>query len=105
MPKDIKKFYNFMNLSFSSTVEEVQEREKVMIKILQAKAMKYNKNYQSEIDKVVNAANSIVEYINKNGIPNKKDNWFKTSKTSIFIQILMLVSVIVVLYMTIYSII
>ena len=104
MPKEIKKFYDYMNLSFSSTVQEVQEREKDMINTLQAKALKKNKNYQTKIDKVSVAADGIIKYIEKNGVTNKKDNLFNTSTTSICIQLILLVSIIFVLGMTIYTI-
>ena len=105
MPKEIRKFYNFMNLSYSSSIEEVQEREKVMINALQAKAMKNKKSYDDKINKVVNSANKLVDYIEKNGVPNKKDNLFNTSKTSLFYQLIMLFAVIMVLYFSIYSLI
>ena len=103
MPKEIRKFYNFMNLSYSSSIEEVQECEKVMINVLQAKAMKNKKSYDDKINKVVNSANKLVDYIEKNGVPNKRDNLFNTSKTSLFYQLIMLFSVVMVLYFSIYS--
>ena len=103
MPKEIRKFYNFMNLSYSSSIEEVQECEKVMINVLQAKAMKNKKSYDDKINKVVNSANKLVDYIEKNGVPNKRENLFNTSKTSLFYQLIMLFSVVMVLYFSIYS--
>jgi len=103
MPKEIRKFYNFMNLSYSSSIEEVQEKEKVMIKILRAKAMRKHKSYGKEINKVVDSANKLVDYIEKNGVPNKRDNLFNTSSSSIMTQLIMLFAVIMVLYFAIYS--
>jgi len=105
MPKEIRKFYNFMNLSYSSSIEEVQEKEKVMIKILRAKAMRKHKSYGKEINKVVDSANKLVDYIEKNGVPNKRDNLFNTSNLSIMTQLIMLFAVIMVLAFTIYSLI
>jgi len=105
MPKEIKKIYNFMNLSYSSSIEEVQERENVMIKTLQAKAMKKHKSCDEEINKVVDSANKLVDYIEKNGVPNKRDNLFNTSNLSIMTQLIMLFAVIMVLAFTIYSLI
>ena len=105
MPKEIKKFYNFMNLSYSSSIEEVQEREKVMINALQAKAMKKHKSCDEEINKVVDSANKLVEYIEKNGVPNKRDNLFNTSSSSIMTQLIILFAVIMVLGFAIYSLI
>ena len=105
MPKEIKKIYNFMNLSYSSSIEEVQEKENDMIKTLQAKAMKKHKSCDEEINKVVDSANKLIEYIEKNGVPNKRDNLFNTSNSSIMTQLIMLFAVIMVLAFTIYSLI
>ena len=105
MPKEIKQYYQFMNLSYSSTIEQVEEREKVMIKILRAKAIKKNKSNNEKIDQVVMSANGIIGYIEKNGVPNIKDNMFNTSKTSIFYEILMLFAVLMALGFSIYSLI
>ena len=105
MPKEIKKFYNFMDLPYSSTVEQVQEREKVMIKLIRAKAIKKNQSYKIKIDKIVSSANGIVNYIEKNGVPNKPDSMFRTSKISIISQIIMLMCVAMVLFFSINSLI
>ena len=105
MPKEIKKFYNFMNLSYSASIEEVQEREKVMIKVLRAKAIKKHKSYNLEINKVVSSANGIVDYIEKNGVPNKRDFLFNTPKSSLISQIIVLITLLMVLGFSIYSLI
>ena len=105
MPKEIKKIYNFMNLSYSSSIEEVQERKNVMINTFQAKTMKNHKSYDKEINKVVDSANKLVKYIEKNGVPNKKDNLFNTSNSNITTQLIVLISVIMVLAFAIYSLI
>ncbi len=103
MPKEIKKYYNFMDLSYASTVEQVQEREKVMIKMLRAKAIKKNKSYNEKIDEVVVSANGIIEYIEKNGVPNKLDNLFNTPTKSIISQFIILTALAVVLFCSIYA--
>ena len=105
MPKEIKKFYNFMNLSYSSSFEEVQDREKVMIKVLRAKAIKKHQSYNDEINKVVASANGIMGYIEKNGVPNKRDFLFNTSKSSLISQIIVLMTLLIVLGFSIYSLI
>ena len=94
-----------MNLSYSSSIDVVQEREKIMINILQAKAVKNNKSYDDKINEVVISAKGIVDYIEKNGVPNKKDNLFSTSNSSLFYQLIMLFAVIMVLGFSIYSLI
>lgn len=92
MPKEIKQCYQHMDISFSSTVEEIKEREKVMIKLLRAKAIKKKKSYNNQINKVVNSANNILDYINKNGIPNVTDSLFETPLASIITQIVVVIA-------------
>ena len=50
-------------------------------------------------------ANKLVKYIEKNGVPNKKDNLFNTSNSNITTQLIGLISVIMVLAFAIYSLI
>lgn len=105
MPKQIKKYYNFMDLSYSSTIEQVQEREKVMIKMSRAKAIRKNKSYDEKINAVVVSANEIVQYIEKNGVPNKLDTLFNTPAKSFISQIIALVAITLVLFCSIYALI
>ncbi len=105
MPKEIKKYYNFMNLSYSSSVEEVKERENVMINALKEKTTKKNKSYSDKINKIEVCAKGIVNYIEKNGVPNVKDNLFNTPSSSLFSQLIILFSVMMVLAFSIYSLI
>ena len=90
MPKEIRKHYNFMNLSFSSTIEDVLMRQKSMIKVVRAKAIKKGKSYSDKINKIAYSAHVLVEYINKNGISKIKDNIFVTEKSDIVYQIVVL---------------
>ena len=105
MPKEIIKYYNFMDLSFSSTIEQVQEREKVMIKLLRAKAIKKKKSYNEQINQVVVSANEIVGFIEKNGVPNKVDSLFNTPTKSIISQIIILSALLIVLICSVYALI
>lgn len=90
MPKEIKKHYNFMNLSFSSTIEDVEMRQKSMIKIVRAKAIKKGKSYNDKINKIALSAHILVEFINKNGIPKINDNLFETDKRDMVYQVVVL---------------
>lgn len=105
MPKEIKKCYNNLNLSYSSTVEQIEEREKILIKLLRAKAIKTGKSSKEKIQKIATDANTLIDYVTKFGIPNKKDFMFETSQTSILAQFLILASMLVVLYSAIYALI
>lgn len=92
MPKEIKKCYNNLNLSFTSTIEQIKEREKILIKLLRAKAIKHGKSYKEKINKVVGDANTLVDYVNKNGIPNKTDFSFEISNNDLISQILVVIT-------------
>ena len=105
MPKEIKNHYNFMDLSYSSSVEEVKEREKIMIKILRANAIKKGISCSDKIQQVTNSANQIVDYIEKNGIPNIDDSRFVTSKNNIITQVFIFLSMLVVLVCSIFALI
>lgn len=105
MPKEIKNHYHFMDLSYSSSIDEVKEREKVMIKILRAKAIKKGKSCNSQIQQVANSANKIVEFIEKNGIPNMVDIRFVTSKNSIITQMFILFAMLAVLLCSVFALI
>lgn len=105
MPKEIKKHYHFMDLSYSSTIDEIKEREKVMIKILRAKAIKKRKSFNDKIEQIVNSTNEIVEYVEKNGVPNVQDSTFVTPKNNIFTQLFILLTLIIVLVCSIFALI
>ena len=105
MPKEIKKHYNFMDLSYSSSVDEIKEREKVMIKILRAKAIKKGISNNNKIEQVANSANQLVAYVEKNGISNIKDNMFETPKSSIVSQCFVLAAVVFMLICSIHALI
>lgn len=95
MPKEIKKCYNYLDLSYSATVEQIEEREKILIKIMRAKAIKTGKSHKAKIQEIANNANILIDYVNENGIPNKKDYMFETSSMGLFTQIFVLISVLI----------
>lgn len=83
MTKEIKKCYNFMNLKYSATEDEIKVQQKVMIKLLRAKELKTGKSYEKKIDKICKNTNAILNYINVNGVPQIKDYTFDTSLDNI----------------------
>ena len=103
MPKEIKRCYKLMDLSYSSTVEQVKEKESFMIKLLQEKEVKKKKSYKQKINIVLTSANQIIEYIKKNGVPNIDDNMFNTPTKSILSQIIALIGLSFLLFCTIYA--
>lgn len=95
MPKAIKKSYYYLNLPFSSTKEDVERQEKVLIKIERAKALKKGKSRKDKIEKIVKHANNILLYVKQNGIPNIKET-FNISYKTIIIELCVLIVISIV---------
>ena len=71
MTKNLKKCYHFMNLRYDASPDEVRVRQKIMLKVLRAKALK-NKNFDNEKIKKVNlCAEAILANIELNGVPTQ----------------------------------
>lgn len=91
MNKELKKCYYLLDLPFSATIEQVQQRTKILIKILRAKAMKHGVSYADKINEIAYASSEIVENIKKNGIPNVKVRSFETSIKDLKNQLLVMI--------------
>ncbi len=83
MPKDIKKLFDYMNLEYNSSAEEVQSKQKVLIKVLRAKGMKRGKSYNAEIDKVNKASAQILDYLSAHDNKNEPIPFYKTSTSEL----------------------
>lgn len=103
--KELKKCYYYLDLPFSATEEDVRKREKVLIKIWRAKGMKKGVSYASKIHEVALKANTILQYIETNGAPKFKEFAYETSKEALIIQSLTLFAVIIVAFVTFFSLI
>ena len=68
MTKEIKKYYNYLDLPYNATEEEVKTNEKAKIKVLRAKAIKYGKDYSKVINKIAQYSENLLEHIKKNGV-------------------------------------
>lgn len=90
MEKNLKKSYYYLDLPFNATVEDVQTREKALIKILKAEEKEKNISKQKEILTVKNSAITIIENIKNNGIPKEESHRFESSTESIIILLLVL---------------
>lgn len=91
MTKEIKKHYYYLDLHFNATEEEIRIKEKMLIKILRYKAIKKGKSYKEEIDKVAKSADEIVDYIKKNGVPDKERPHFKSSVQDVLTQFIFMI--------------
>ncbi len=71
MLNQVKRCYNYLDLPYNATIEDVQTRQKVMIKLIRAKGLKTGKLNEKKIKKINIAADKIVFYINKFGVAKK----------------------------------
>ena len=79
MPKEIKKLFDFMNLEYNSSVEDIKSRQRVLIKVLRAKGIKRGKSYAEKIDKVNSATNQILAYISVHDNSNEPIPFYRTT--------------------------
>ena len=79
MPKEIKKLFDFMNLEYNSSVEDIKSRQRVLIKVLRAKGIKRGKSYVEKIDKVNSATNQILAYVIVHDNSNEPTPFYRTT--------------------------
>ena len=109
MIKDIKKYYNRLNLNYTATEEQALLNQKIKIKILRAKLIKKNRlfsgdkkfeikaqrinlAYSRKIEQVKADTGRVLEYIKANGQLRKKEPIFDTPISSLFNQIAILIT-------------
>ena len=83
MDKSLRKSYEHLDLPYNSTIDEVQAREKALIKILKSKEIDSGVSYEKEIEKVQNASSLISENIKNNGVPKEDFYKYEASNESI----------------------
>ena len=81
MDKKLRKSYDYLDLPYSSTIEEVDAKKDIMIKV--AKSDLNNSN-DKQVKRVLNCANLIIDNIKNNGIPNEMDHRFEMSMELIY---------------------
>ena len=86
MNKELFKCYEVLDLPIESTIEQVKDREKALIKILKAKEKEESISCEKEMEKVVLSKNKIIENIEKNGVPKEKPHRFESSAESLIIM-------------------
>ncbi|MBR1988664.1 MAG: hypothetical protein IKA36_06495 [Clostridia bacterium] len=84
MKSEIKKCYRYLDLPLDSTKDDVKLRQKVMIKMLRAKAIDKHKNYDKEIERVNFSALTLLDFIDKNGVQEAEKFSFRPSIQDIY---------------------
>ncbi len=91
MTKDIKRYYHFLDLPYDATIEDVQSRQKVMIKVLRAKAIKRGVSYKKKINKIAVIGEEVINYIKGYGVQPPEKILFDTKTSDLLTQIFLLV--------------
>jgi len=105
MPSKIKKCYYHLNLPFAASVEDIERRQKVLIKIQRAKALKSGKSRRNKIEKIATCANQILGYIEQNGKATEKEMYFNTSAKAILTEFVILAALTIVAFIGYFSLI
>ena len=83
MDKNLKKCYEYLDLPITATIEEVELRQKALIKIYNNKSTEKGVSYDKKIGIVETSASAIIENIKNNGIPKDEHHYFDSSWKSI----------------------
>ena len=85
MDKKLRKSYECLDLPISATIEEVESREKALIKIYNSKEVEKGISYDKKIGEIEASSKLIIENIKNNGIPQEEHHKFESDWTSIWI--------------------
>lgn len=97
MNNKLKRYYEKMNLPYNATIEEVENKKQILIKMYSSQ-----KNEEKKLQKLEDMTNFIIVNIKENGIPKIKEHQFNVSWQSIFTSILVLFCVAVLCYLSFY---
>lgn len=98
MPKKVKKCFYSLDLPLNANADQVKAREKVLIKIARAKALKKGYSSKNKVEKIATNANTILDYISKNGVCSEQEYYFNTSPKAIVVQLCLLGCVCIVAF-------
>ena len=79
MNKDLKRSYEFLDLNYSATEEDVCAREKALIKIYHSEELEKRVTREKDIENTKKSAKIILENLKKNGLPQEQDERFDSS--------------------------
>ena len=69
MNRKLKKCYHYLDLSYDATIEEIQTREKALIRILNVKSKEKNITFEKEKQMIKKYSEKLIDNIKNNGIP------------------------------------
>lgn len=103
MEKELKNSYYRLDLKYSATIEDVEARQKALVKILTLEEKEKNISKQNEIEQVKNDCNLIISNIKNNGIPKEECHRFETSNESLVGLFIVLALIGVVCFFSFYA--
>lgn len=83
MKRVLKNSYNYLDLTYKATIDDVKRRETALIKLYNTKAKEKNKSYENKIISVQKAADNIITNIKNNGIPKEEYHRYECNLSSI----------------------
>lgn len=102
MNKDLKKSYDFLDLTYSATEEDVCAREKALIKIFNSEAKEKNVSCDNEVETTKKHAKIIIENLKKNGPPQEQDERFDSSWQSAGVLLIVLFITAMICFLSFY---
>lgn len=90
MPRDIKECYIFLDLPFTSTLEQIETKQKVLNKAWHARELEKNRTYTKKIKKVNDVSQKLINYVTIHGVQSDT-NYFSTTLSNLGVNVFWLV--------------
>ena len=103
MSKEIKNLFDYMNLDYNASEDEIKSRQKVMIKVLRAKGIKKGKSYTKKIEEINQKTSQILDYIAIYDNSNEKNPHFKITAHELSSMEFVLIIVLIIFLGTFFS--
>ena len=87
MTKEMKRYYHFLDLPYNATIDDVRSRQKVLIKVLRAKAIKRGISYKKKINKIAIVGEEIINFIKGYGVQPPEKVLFDTKISDLITQL------------------
>lgn len=87
MKKDLKKCYHYLDLHYNATIEQIQTREKALIRILNVKEKEKNVSLEKEKKLVNEFSEKLINNIKNNGTP-KEPHYFESNPLWVLIALM-----------------
>ena len=95
METNIKKCFRYLDLPFDATKEDIELRQKIMIKMVKSKSVKDNRNYDDKIEKINFSALTLLDFIDKNGKQEPEKFSFRPSMEDLYGELFTLLIVVI----------